>query len=85
MAAHQVDQCIQHDLHHEFARLDGFEDIPLPEGFILDLVCKLLRNFVVDISTYQCPPDLLDGLGDVEFSEPPLPFDILEGQLHFFI
>ena len=77
-APHQFHQFVVDDLDHQLARFDGFQDVLLAQGLILDIIRKLFGDLIVDIRRHQRPPNLFDRLGNIDICEFALSLQGLE-------
>ena len=79
---HQLHHLVMDNFHQKLAGRDGGHHL-LADGLFLYIVRQLLGYLVTYIGLQQCLPDLLDGFGDIDFSDMPLPLQHLEGAIQF--
>ena len=70
-------------LHHHLLRLDGSEDV-LAKSFLLDGVCELLGDLIVDVGIEKCATHILQSLGYVNLCYFAFALQYLEGPFEAF-
>lgn len=77
VSTHEFAHLIVDYLDHEFARLDGRENV-LTQRLFLDFVYEGLGNLVVDVGFDKGATYFLEALRDVDFGDAPLAFENFE-------